>query len=197
MPVDQSLNSEQISQRDLPSTTARESEVSAIKILGSHRVMTISTLRPDGWPQSTIVSYANDGLCLYFLVFRTSQKLANIRRDKRISIAVGEDPKELGQLTAVYAAAHALEVMDPDERTRAWALLQSRHPSLVNFELPERTEAAMIKAILKFVSVLDYRKAPGHVDEITMSEVGTASSDARTEQWGSAAVRPTLLRPKK
>ena len=79
----------------------------AIEILDTQRTMAISTLRADGWPQTTIVGYANDGLTLYFLIFRSSQKLANIRRDKRISIAVGGDPKELDQLMAVYAAAHA------------------------------------------------------------------------------------------
>ena len=89
----------------------------AIEILGMYRTMAISTLRPDGWPQTTIVGYANDGLTLYFLVFRTSQKLANMRQDKRISIAIGGEPDPDG-LTAVYAAAHASEVSDPKERDR-------------------------------------------------------------------------------
>src|ERR1700739_2230968 len=69
----------------------------AVEILNSNRTMAISTLRPDGWPQTTIVGFANEGLSLYFLIFRTSQKLANIRRDKRISIAVGGEAKERDQ----------------------------------------------------------------------------------------------------
>ena len=170
---------------------------SALEILCSHRTMAISTLRPDGWPQTTIVGYVNEGLTLYFLIFRSSQKLANIRRDKRVSIAVGGEPKELDQLTAVYAAAHAFEVTDLKERHRAWELLQSRHPNLVDFELPERTEAAMMKATCQFVSVLDYRKGAGHIDEISIDSGTTARQDARIEQWGSAAVRPGLMRPKK
>ena len=108
----------------------------AIEILNSHRTMAISTLRPDGWPQTTFVGYANEGLTLYFLIFRSSQKLANIRRDMRVSIAVGGEPKDLDQLTAVYAGAHAFEVKDPDERNRAWGLLEARHPNLVDFQLP-------------------------------------------------------------
>ena len=169
---------------------------SALEILCSHRTMAISTLRPDGWPQTTIVGYVNEGLTLYFLIFRSSQKLANIRRDMRVSVAVGEEPKELDQLTAFYAAAHAFEVTDLKERLRAWELLQSRHPNLVDFELPERTEAAMMKATCQFVSVLDYRKGAGHIDEISIDSGTTARQDARIEQWGSAAVRPGLMRPK-
>ena len=170
---------------------------SAIEILCSHRTMAISTLRADGWPQTTIVGYVNEGLTLYFLVFRSSQKLANIRRDKRVSIAVGGDPRELDQLTAVYAAAHAIEVTDSNERARAWNLLQSRHPNLVDFELPDRTAAAMIKAALNFVSTLDYNKGPGHIDELSISDEGTAQHHPRTEEWGSATVKPAMLQPKK
>lgn len=168
----------------------------AVEILDSHRTMAISTLRADGWPQTTIVGYANDGLTIYFLIFRSSQKLANIRRDKRISIAVGGEPKELNQLTAVYAAAHASEVTDAIERGRAWSLLQGRHPNLVDFELPERTEAAMMKATCQFLSVLDYRKGPGHLDEFALADGSAQRHDARTEQWGSAAVKPGMMRLK-
>lgn len=168
----------------------------AITILNAHKTMAISTLRPDGWPQTTIVGYANEGLSLYFLIFRLSQKLANIRRDKRISVAIGGEPEDLSHLTAVYAAAHASEVTDPRERDRAWALLQSRHPNLADFDLPERTEAAMMKAGCQFVSVLDYVKGPGHVDDIELSDTGTATREPRTEQWGHATVRPGMSRPK-
>lgn len=67
----------------------------AVRILDERRVMAVSTLRPDGWPQTTMVGYANDGLLIYFLVFRNSQKFANIQSDPRISIAVGEEPDDL------------------------------------------------------------------------------------------------------
>ncbi len=168
----------------------------AIEILNSHSTMAISTLRADGWPQTTIVGYANDGLTLYFLIFRSSQKLANIRRDMRVSIAVGGEPKDLDQLTAVYAGAHAFEVKDLEERNRAWSLLEARHPNLVAFQLPERTEAAMMKASCKFVTVLDYRKGLGHIDELSIDDGGAARHGARTEQWGSTAVKPGLIRPR-
>jgi hypothetical protein len=31
-------------------------------LLDQHRIMTLATLRPDGWPQATTVGYANEGL---------------------------------------------------------------------------------------------------------------------------------------
>jgi nitroimidazol reductase NimA-like FMN-containing flavoprotein (pyridoxamine 5'-phosphate oxidase superfamily) len=168
----------------------------AVEILNSHRTMAISTLRPDGWPQTTFVGYANEGLTLFFLIFRSSQKLANIRRDMRVSLAIGGDEKEISQLTAVYAAAHAIEVTNPKERARAWSLLESRHPNLVDFELPDRTEAAMMRAECQYVTVLDYRKGPGHTEELSVSEGGAQREGAKTEDWGSVAVKPGLLRRK-
>ena len=38
-----------------------------LALLDQHRIMTIATLRPDGWPQATTVGYAHEGLTLYFL----------------------------------------------------------------------------------------------------------------------------------
>ena len=38
-----------------------------LTLLDQHRIMTVATLRPDGWPQATTVGYVNEGLTLYFL----------------------------------------------------------------------------------------------------------------------------------
>jgi hypothetical protein len=44
-----------------------------VRILDENRLMAIATIRPDGWPQNTIVGYANAGFTVYFLIFRASQ----------------------------------------------------------------------------------------------------------------------------
>jgi Pyridoxamine 5'-phosphate oxidase len=36
-----------------------------LDLLGQHRLMTVATSRPDGWPQATTVGYANDDFTLY------------------------------------------------------------------------------------------------------------------------------------
>ena len=142
-----------------------EAEADAIRILDSHRVMAIATNRPDGWPQNTIVGYANLGLLIYFVVFRSSQKLANIQRDPRIAIAVGEEPAGLDVLQAVYAGAETIEVSDKAEKEQAWNLLAQRHPNLAGLDLPAFADAAVMRAECRHVSVLDYRKGFGHSAE--------------------------------
>ncbi|HXG80922.1 MAG TPA: pyridoxamine 5'-phosphate oxidase family protein [Sphingomicrobium sp.] len=139
-----------------------------IEILDAHRMMAISTVRPDGWPQTTMVGYANQGWTLYFLIFRDSQKFANIGHDDRVAIAVSAEASFLGEIKAVYAGAHAREVTDPAERSRAWQLLLARHPNLGDFGLPDSAATALMRADCKYVSVLDYSKGIGHAEELTV-----------------------------
>jgi hypothetical protein len=163
-------------------------EQTAITILNSHRIMSISTVRPDGWPQTTIVGYANEGFDIFFLIFRSSQKFANIQHDDRVSVAVGKEPESLGELKAVYAAAHASEVTDPKQRVYAWRLLTQRHPNLAGFEFPETSETALMRAICRHVSVLDFSKGVGHTEQLTTGDDGAAvESVQRQDEWGSLA----------
>lgn len=156
-------------------------EDQAIKILDAHRVMAISTVRADGWPQTTIVGYVNDGLVLYFMIARDSQKFANIRRDNRISIAVGQEPKDLLQLEAVYAAALASEVVAPAQRELAWRLLTQRHPNLASFEQPGEAEAALMEAKCEHLSVLDFREGPAK-NALTSGSPATAQTAAQIDE---------------
>ena len=45
-----------------------------LRLLDQHRITTIATLRPDGWPQATTVGYANEALTLYFSAARTARR---------------------------------------------------------------------------------------------------------------------------
>lgn len=142
----------------------------AIEIVNAHRMMAISTVRPDGWPQTTIVGYANQGWTIYFAIFRSSQKFANIQRDDRVSIAISSEPRSLGQIKAVYAGAHASEVTDPQERNLAWRFLTERHPNLADFGPPDRSDEALMRATCKYVSALDYSKGIGHTEELVVAD---------------------------
>jgi nitroimidazol reductase NimA-like FMN-containing flavoprotein (pyridoxamine 5'-phosphate oxidase superfamily) len=141
----------------------------AITILDANRIMSIATVRSDGWPQATIVGYANQGFRIYFLIYRTSQKFANIARDNRIAITVAHDPRRLRDIKAVYAGCSAAEVTDLAERSRAWELLARRHPNLTDLAPPENAQVATMAADCKHVSVLDYALGLGHTDTLTLA----------------------------
>lgn len=163
----------------------------AADILDAHRTMAISTIRADGWPQTTIVGFANDDLLIYFLISRSSQKFANISRDQRVSIAVAREPSDFRTLKAVYAAAEASEVTDKDQRAHGWRLLVERHPNLRDFEAPDWDKAALMRAACRHVSILDYTKGLGHVDSMTVGISGVSSMDpAETDDWAYLHVDP-------
>lgn len=138
----------------------------AAHILSSHRTMALSTIRPDGWPQTTIVGYANAGPVVYFVILRSSQKFANISHDDRVSLAVGDEPPDIRLAQAVYASARASEVTDSTELDRAWRLLQQRHPNLIGNPSPDKTVAAIMRADCQHLSVLDYTKGLGHSESL-------------------------------
>jgi nitroimidazol reductase NimA-like FMN-containing flavoprotein (pyridoxamine 5'-phosphate oxidase superfamily) len=143
-------------------------EQPAIGILNDNKIMTVATMRPDGWPQATIVGYANEGFELYFLIYRTSQKFANISKDNRIAITVGHEPTELRDVKAVYAGCTVNEVTDLGEKSRAWTLLAERHPNLTDLAPPQTGEVATMVARCKHVSVLDYSKGLGQSESLTI-----------------------------
>lgn len=138
-----------------------------VDLLDSHRVMTIATLRPDGWPQATVVGYVNEGLTLYFLCGLDSQKAANIARDERVSITVASDPDDVMRITGLSMAARAQPVLDPVEAARIIALLPSRYPMQtvpLPFPMPTPEQVRIVRVQPTVVSVLDYTQGFGHTD---------------------------------
>jgi nitroimidazol reductase NimA-like FMN-containing flavoprotein (pyridoxamine 5'-phosphate oxidase superfamily) len=160
----------------------------AIDILQDNRLMAISTLRPDGWPQTTMVSYANEGILIYFIVARQSQKFANIERDDRVSLVIGRDFHDPSTIRAVSIAARASEVRDPKQRARAIKLLLERHPGLRKLERPEAGHSAVMRANPEIITILDYSKGFGHADVLTVGPGGlTDMTPARDDDWGFGA----------
>ena len=168
-------------------------EQKALNLLGRHRYMAIATVRPDGWPQATIVAYADDGLLLYFLISRQSQKFANIRADDRVSIAIGHPGAEASMLEGLSIAAHASEVTDPVQRIDAWARLKSGHKQFAGHDQPDYARAAMMRARCSIVTISDYRGGLGHADVITIGTGGIVEmAPARPDDWGITPAAPRI-----
>jgi len=136
------------------------------EILDRNAVMAVATVRPDGWPQATMVGYAHDGLTLYFVVARRSQKFANIQRDPRVSIAIGRlGPGELcpDRILGLSMAAQVSEVTDPDEIERLNALAARTRPQQAVFA-PREVSAAVLRAMPTVVSIVDLSVGAGQPD---------------------------------
>src|SRR5215212_7063280 len=130
-------------------------EQDAIRLLDRYGVMTIATLRPDGWPQATMVGYANQGLRLCFVVSRRSQKLANIAHDNRAAIAIGQDTRDPWAIDGLSMSARAWELHDATKRDRAYHLLLDRHPEFAAFPKMDPETAAIIEAVPEHITILN------------------------------------------
>ena len=138
-----------------------------LKLLDGHRIMTVATVRPDGWPQATTVGYANEGLTLYFLCGLTSQKAENLARDNRVSLTIDHDTPEVMEIDGLSMAAKAETVTDPAEGEKALRLLMMKYPpqkAPLPLPMPKPADVRIVRLTPKVISVLDYTKGFGHTD---------------------------------
>lgn len=139
-----------------------------VSVLDSNRVMALATNRPDGYPQCTIVGYANEGLRIFTLISPDSQKRANIDRDSRVSAAIGPDVPDPMAITGVSLGGRAHLVSDVNEVRRVFELLTERYPEYAKMPMPAAGDVAMLEIRPEVVSLLDYSKGFGHADTISV-----------------------------
>jgi nitroimidazol reductase NimA-like FMN-containing flavoprotein (pyridoxamine 5'-phosphate oxidase superfamily) len=137
-----------------------------LALLDQHRIMTVATLRPDGWPQATTVGYVNEGLTLYFLCGLDSQKAANLARDDRVSLTIDHDASQIMEITGLSMAARAQPVTDAAEAGKVLSMLPLKYPEQKSLPgpLPTPEQVRVFRVTPKVISVLDYTKGFGHTD---------------------------------
>jgi hypothetical protein len=140
-----------------------------VNLLDTHRIMTIATLRPDGWPQATTVGYVNEGMTVYFVCGPDSQKAANLARDDRVSLTIGDDASQIMAITGLSMAARAQRVTEPKEGEKVLGMLFQRYPEQASLPgpMPAPGDVAIFRMTPKVISVLDYSKGFGHTDLVS------------------------------
>jgi nitroimidazol reductase NimA-like FMN-containing flavoprotein (pyridoxamine 5'-phosphate oxidase superfamily) len=88
-------------------------------ILDSANDMTIATVREDGCPRATTMSYVSDGLTIYFGCAAASQKAKNFARNPKVSLTVNLTYTSWDEIRGVSVGAKAAAVVDPKKWT-AW-----------------------------------------------------------------------------
>lgn len=137
-----------------------------LALLDQHRIMTVATLRPDGWPQATTVGYVNEGLTLYFLCGLDSQKARNLAQDDRLSLTIDHDTADLMAITGLSMAARAHAVNDRAEAEKVLRMLPLKYPEAqpLPMKMPTPDEVRLFRITPSVISVLDYTKGFGHTD---------------------------------
>ncbi len=133
-------------------------------ILEGASEMTIATVRPDGYPQATTVSYVHDGLTLYFGTAADSQKAKNIALCDKVSLTVNLPFHRWEEILALSMGARAALVTDREEIAKVGRLMLKRFPLGADFGPDEADTIALFSIRPVVVSVLDYRKGVGHTE---------------------------------
>jgi len=145
-----------------------------LDVLADVRDMTIATIREDGYPQATVVSYANDGLKIYFGCGDQSQKARNIARNNKVSLTITRDYVSWDTIEGVSIGGIAERVSDPKEIAHAARLMLMKFPQIVKQLPPEIAGVSDLKGTSfyrvtpKVLSLLDYTKGFGHTDLVTV-----------------------------
>ena len=137
-----------------------------LELLDQHRIMTVATLRPDGWPQATTVGYVNEGLVIYFLCGLNSQKARNLARDDRLSLTIDHDTPDLMAITGLSMAARAQAITDSAEAEKVIGMLPLKYPDAppLPMKMPSPEDVRLFRVTPIVISVLDYSKGFGHTD---------------------------------
>ena len=143
-----------------------------LNLLDEHRIMTLATLRADGWPQATTVGYVSDGLKLWFLCGRDSQKAQNIARDNRVSLTIDHDTSEPMGIRGLSMAALAVPVTDEATIRRTLTeKLPKKYPEYgAMMKDVDFGDVAVFELRPEVISVLDYAKGFGHTDSVTVTQ---------------------------
>lgn len=148
-----------------------------IEILEQGRDLTLATLREDGAPQTTTVSYASDGLSIYFGCGAQSQKASNLARDDRVSLAVDLPYDDWSQIRGLSLFGRARRLTTPAEMDSVGRLFLAKFPQMALIaEAP--VEMALFCITPQVVSVLDYRKGFGHTDQVVAAELEAPATRA-------------------
>jgi hypothetical protein len=139
-----------------------------VDILRHGRDMTLATIRPDGYPQATTVSYVHDGLAIYAAIGLGSQKADNIQHNSKVSTTINLDYADWAGIRGISLGGVAGFVQGAEATAHVAELLLNKFPEAKSFA---QAGAAMPWQGLLFVridpaviSLLDYSRGFGHTE---------------------------------
>lgn len=141
----------------------------ALSILGAAHDLTLATVSPDGSPHATVVSYASDGLRLYFGCAPDSRKAQNLTHDARAAATITLPYKDWSKIRAISLTGAARRLDDMAEIDRAGALFRRKFPQLGDYVSATPQAIRLFELTPTTISVLDYAKGFGHTERAELA----------------------------
>jgi len=153
--------------REPPMTPEQHRRI--IDLLSEHHCMALATLRADGFPQTTTVSYVHDGLVIYFGCSKRSQKAHNLSRDSRISAAINRAYDDWNRIRGLSFGGTAEPLTEFDDVVRASERFIARFPQAAGFALEDMLGTIFYRVKPTAISVIDYTQGFGHSELVLLA----------------------------
>lgn len=132
-----------------------------LDVLQSHHTMALATIRPDGYPQATTVTYIHDEFILYFAVDAASQKAGNIRLNNKVSVAIAGEEQDFYKLRGLSMSGKATRIVDERRAEELTLRLFRTLPQSRRF-VPENPKQLVVFAITPVaIALIDYAQGFG------------------------------------
>lgn len=150
-----------------------------LKLLSRQNLMTLAVNRPDGRPHASTLGYMNDGLNLYFITSKDSEKLSNLVADPRVGVAIRGDAQD-GEAVGVSIDGRAMILTAPDEVDRVLGLILQRAPEISPWA-PGPGQSVVVKVIPEIIEAVAVIEARSHAQRYRIGDPEAALADVRYE----------------
>lgn len=140
-----------------------------LALLSEGRDLTLATLMDDGAPHATTVSYANEGLAIYFGCTPESMKAHNLARDPRIAATITLPYGSWQEIRGLSLVGRANPVDGEGDAERVDALFLEKFNELAQYVSAGDLDIRLFEIRPQTISLLDYRLGFGHTER---GEVG-------------------------
>ncbi len=146
----------------------------ATSILKSTNDLTLATLREDGSPHASTVSFASDGLVIYAAIAIDSHKAHDVGHDSRVALTVNTPYGSWSEIQGLAIDAHAELVRDPEELALAGGLLLHKLPAFAGIiaqpQIHPWPGMVFLRITPRHLTLLDYTKGFGHSESFDLRD---------------------------
>lgn len=139
-----------------------EARTTILDLLEAHDSMVLATVREDGFPQATTMTYVHHGLSVYFGCDSKTQKARNMALNPKVSAAIGESSSDWTRLKGLSFGGLARRVTDPRELDRVVTLNLAKYPQIAKHVPDDFDDPVFFRIDVVAFSILDYRQGFGH-----------------------------------
>ena len=146
-------------------------EKAIVSYLDSHRHMALATVKDDGSPYASTVSYVNKGLTIFFMTDPSSQKGKNIQFCPKVGVAISEDYLDWDKIEGVQLTGSVEWITDQTELKQIQQMFAHKFPQVHKYLSGYGVTIDIIpflRITAKRINYLDYSKGFNHWDTLAL-----------------------------